>query len=113
MKQRSLVAIAGATLIAVFFLVAISSGWHGARESFFANACARAGLVTLAAALAWPQLSPLWRKFPPWFWGTVALALLIVLLRPRLIFFAVALVAAVAAIHGGMRWISRNMFQDR
>jgi hypothetical protein len=109
MKQRSFLTIAGALLIVVYFAVAIQSGWQGARESFFANVCARAGLVTLAAALAWPQLSHLGRRFPPWFWGTVAIALLIVVVRPRLFLAAIALVVLVSAIHGGLRWISTTM----
>lgn len=113
MIQRSLLAVAGTLLIAVFFTVAFGNGWHGASHSFFASACARAGLVMLALALAWPQLLPLWRKFPPWFWGTVALALVIVLLRPKLIFLAIGLVLAVTAIHGGMRWMSKHVFRDR
>ncbi len=113
MKQRSLLAIAGTLLIAIFVAVAFGDGWQGASHSFFASASARAGLVMLALALAWPQLVPLWKRFPPWFWGTVLLALVIVLLRPRLLLLAMGLVLAVAAIHGGIGWITKTFFRDR
>ena len=107
MNQRLVLALAGAILIVMYFVIAVQSGWNGARESFFANICARAGLVTLAAALAWPQLTPLGRRFPLWFWGTIGLALLIVVIRPRLVVLAVALVVIVSVAHGGIRWISK------
>lgn len=113
MRQRTLLTIIGAILVAIYLFVAIGGGWPGASQSFFANSCLRVGLVALAAAFAWPQLFPLWRKFPPWFLGTIVFALLLVLIRPRLIFVSLGLVVLVVAIHGGIRWLSHNVFRKQ
>ncbi len=111
MTQRTLLAIAGFALVLVFVFSAMKTGWQGASNAFFAAACGRVGLVVLAAALAWPQLIPLVRKFPPWFWGTILVAGVVIAVRPKLFLVAIGLVVAAVAIQGGIGWINRNIFR--
>lgn len=112
MSQRILLAIVGVGLVAVFLAAALANGLNGASESFFANACARIGLIVLVIALAWPHLVPLWRRLPVWFWIALFAALSIAVLRPRLILVSVGLVIAAVLIQGGLGWLSRNLRQE-
>ena len=109
MNQRLLLTVVGIALVSVFVVSAAQSGWHGASGSFFAAACGRIGLVALAAALAWPQLIPLVRRFPVWVWGIFGVAGLIVLVRPKLFLVAFALAAAAVAIQSALRFLHRNL----
>jgi hypothetical protein len=102
MNHRLLLAVAGFALLGLFLWTAIRSGWSGASASFFAAACGRAGLLTLAAAFAWPQLWPLVKRFPAWFWLTLLLAGMIVIVRPRLIIVAAGLLLAAVLIQWGL-----------
>ncbi len=113
MTQRMLLAIAGFGLLSVFIYSALQTGWQGASNAFFAAACGRVGLVTLAAAFAWPQVAPLVRKFPPWFWGTILFAGILVAVRPRLFLAAIGLVIAAVVIQGGIGWVNRHIFRGR
>lgn len=114
MRPRGLLTIAGCCLVGVFFLTSPFLGWQGAGQSFFANASLRVGLVALAVALAWPQLIPIWRRFPPWFWAAaIMLTLLLLVVQPRFLLVAMALLLALVLIQGGSRWISSRLFRDR
>lgn len=108
MIHRALLAIMGVALLGVYVVVAGTSGWQGASESFFANAAARVGLVVLVIALAWPHLIPLWRRMPLWFWIAVFVALSLAIVRPRLILLSISLVVAAVLIQGGLGWLARQ-----
>jgi hypothetical protein len=111
MNLRLLLTATGGILIGVYLLAALRFGWNGAAQSFLVCASGRVGLVALAAALAWPQIVPLTRRFPVWLWGMLGFAMLLVAFRPKLIFVAAGLVLAAIAIHGGLGWLNRSLFR--
>jgi hypothetical protein len=113
MKPRLLLTLVGAGLVLVYVAIGIQAGWGAANRSFWGASCARAGLVALAAALAWPQLESIARRLPPWVWAVVGLVGLVVIAYPRLIFVGLALVLAVIALNRGLQWVRRHFFPDR
>jgi len=57
-------------------------------------ACWRLGALTSILWLAWPQL----HRVPPWVFGAILVPLLILAVRPRLIFLAVPIVIVLAIL---------------
>ena len=85
------------------FLVAAAvqlyrDGIASAESSMMASICLRVGLVLGATWLAYPQLRQVGQRVPPWFLGTVFLALIFVLIKPRAILAIAPILAAIAVL---------------
>ena len=64
--------------------------------SMFASICVRVGLLLAAIWLAFPQVVGLAKRFPPWLMAAVAISGLVIAARPRMIFYAGPVIAAIA-----------------
>jgi hypothetical protein len=70
--------------------------------------CLRVGLVLGATWLAYPQLSRVAERFPPWLIGGFLLGALVVLIRPRAIFAVLPILAAIAFLQF-LGWLFRPL----
>lgn len=90
-------------ILALVFLTAGVAGLsvYGTSDSDVSAAASvalRAGVLLAAWWLALPQLSQLMRRFPPWMWGCMALAAVVLVWRPRLLIYLIPLFGLLALL---------------
>lgn len=87
--------------LALLFLMGSAGIWLsvGLRENTWqtaASICLRVGLVLGAGWLAYDQLQRAAAKTPPWLAGSVGLALLVLVFRPRALIYVLPVLAGLA-----------------
>lgn len=88
-------------MIAIAFLAAAGVRLYkiGVGDAeMFTSVFLRVGLVLGAAWLAWPQLTQLAHRVPPWFLAVAVLGLMVVMMRPRSVLILGPILAALAVL---------------
>jgi hypothetical protein len=108
MSLRHSIGIVGAALLAIAVSILI---WKGLDEAanIWVGMSMRLGVVLIATWMAWPSLAPTLARVPWFLWGGGLVVLAIIVIRPRLLPVAAALVAVVIAVHFGLRWAASRV----
>jgi len=90
-------------LFSILFLLGGGAIWSfiGLAENTWqtaASTCLRVGLLLGAGWLAYDQVGQVLKKTPPWLAGTLALAVLIAIIRPRAMLYLLPLLAGLALL---------------
>ena len=82
----------------VFLAASVALYLQGVNDDniFLLSVCQRVGIVLGAMWLAYDQMLSLSQRVPPWFLGGVGMCLIILVIKPKAIFFVAPLLALVA-----------------
>ena len=105
--RRAIVGILSVTMI-VTALVLWFLGGTG-ELPLFVGMMARIGVVLFTIFIAWPTLERHIHHMPAIVTATLALSALFLAIRPRLLPLVIGMVLLIAAIHFGMRFLSKQI----
>ena len=84
---------------AISTIVGMGDGWRGSGSELMLSSMAiRAGVVLVAGWLAWPQLEQLFKRFPLWLMGLVALCVFLLIAYPQSAFIVAPLLGIIAVV---------------
>jgi hypothetical protein len=92
--NRTLLGICALALL-VMGAIALRAGPSGITSTSFAAGCLRVGLVLGALWLALPQIEGLLKRTPRWVLVSLAVALVILFLQPKLLLLALPILAVL------------------
>jgi hypothetical protein len=106
--QRHGFGIFGLLFLIAYGVLFFRYGFTDHEVSMMAGICQRVGLVLCAIWLAWPQLLQITQRVPPWIFGCILLALLIVMIRPKAILILGPVVAGIFVLQF-MGWLFKPL----